>query len=55
MNSGKVLAEGTPKELINSEMVRNAYLGSMFKGDEFDEPTDNDTPQAQSEREALDA
>jgi len=37
LNSGKVLAEGTPKELINSEMVRNAYLGSMFRGDEFDD------------------
>ena len=37
LDSGRVLAEGTPKELINSEMVRKAYLGSMFRGDEFDE------------------
>jgi lipopolysaccharide export system ATP-binding protein len=53
LNSGKVLAEGTPKELINSEMVRNAYLGSMFKGDEFDDPTHPN--QSQKEREPLDA
>ena len=41
LNAGRVLAEGTPKELINSEMVRNAYLGSMFRGDEFDEPIES--------------
>ncbi|MCA9304058.1 MAG: LPS export ABC transporter ATP-binding protein [Phycisphaerales bacterium] len=41
MTSGRVLAEGTPKELINSERVRQAYLGSMFRGDEFD---DHDQP-----------
>ncbi|WP_428389017.1 LPS export ABC transporter ATP-binding protein [Mucisphaera sp.] len=34
---GKLLAEGTPRELINNEAVRDSYLGSMFKGDEFDE------------------
>jgi lipopolysaccharide export system ATP-binding protein len=33
---GKVLAQGTPKELINNPMVKEAYLGSTFKGDEFD-------------------
>ncbi len=37
LDSGRVLAEGTPKSLINSELVRRAYLGSMFRGDEFDE------------------
>ncbi|MBL4591146.1 MAG: LPS export ABC transporter ATP-binding protein, partial [Phycisphaerales bacterium] len=37
MASGRVLAEGTPRELIKSDLVRKAYLGSMFKGDEFDE------------------
>jgi lipopolysaccharide export system ATP-binding protein len=41
MTSGRVLAEGTPKELINSDRVRQAYLGSMFRGDEFD---DHDHP-----------
>jgi len=33
---GKVFAEGTPKEIINDENVKREYLGSMFKGDEFD-------------------
>jgi lipopolysaccharide export system ATP-binding protein len=32
---GKVLAAGTPRELINNPMVRQAYLGHTFKGDEF--------------------
>lgn len=62
LNSGKVLAEGTPKALINDQMVRNAYLGSMFQGNEFDEPSEpnqssppnHSQDQSQSEREALD-
>ncbi len=33
---GKVFAEGTPREIINNEQVRKFYLGSTFKGDEFD-------------------
>jgi len=36
ISSGKVFAEGTPKEIINDERVRQTYLGSTFKGDEFD-------------------
>jgi lipopolysaccharide export system ATP-binding protein len=32
---GKVLAQGTPKELINNPLVRQAYLGHSFRGDEF--------------------
>ncbi len=36
ISSGKVFAEGTPKEIINNEQVRKTYLGSTFKGDEFD-------------------
>jgi lipopolysaccharide export system ATP-binding protein len=38
IDSGKVFAEGTPRELINNEMVRRVYLGSLFRGDEFDAP-----------------
>ncbi len=38
IDSGRVLAEGTPKELINDELVRRVYLGSLFRGDEFDKP-----------------
>ncbi|GJM18931.1 MAG: hypothetical protein DHS20C14_11440 [Phycisphaeraceae bacterium] len=44
IDSGRVLAEGTPKELINDELVRRVYLGSLFRGDEFDQPFDADNP-----------
>jgi len=36
IDSGKKFAEGTPRALINDEMVRRVYLGSLFRGDEFD-------------------
>ena len=36
INSGKVLREGPPRELINDELVRKTYLGNTFRGDEFD-------------------
>jgi lipopolysaccharide export system ATP-binding protein len=36
MDSGKVLREGPPKDLINDELVRKTYLGHSFRGDEFD-------------------
>jgi lipopolysaccharide export system ATP-binding protein len=38
INEGRVLAEGTPHELINNDLVRRVYLGSLFKGDEFEGP-----------------
>lgn len=34
---GKILANGSPKELVRNELVRREYLGSTFKGHEFDE------------------
>ncbi len=37
IDSGKVLREGPPKELINDHLVRRTYLGHTFRGDEFDE------------------
>ena len=37
VESGKKLAEGTPKGLINDEAVKRAYLGNLFRGDEFDD------------------
>ncbi|MEO1583470.1 MAG: LPS export ABC transporter ATP-binding protein [Planctomycetota bacterium] len=37
IDEGKVFAEGTPKALINDQLVRQTYLGSLFRGDEFDE------------------
>lgn len=36
INEGKVLREGTPHALINDPIVRQSYLGSMFRGDEFE-------------------
>ena len=33
---GKVFAEGSPKQIINDQQVRKTYLGSSFRGDEFD-------------------
>ena len=38
IDSGKVLREGMPRELVNDEMVRRTYLGRTFRGDEFDVP-----------------
>jgi lipopolysaccharide export system ATP-binding protein len=37
IDAGKKFAEGPPRELINDEMVRRVYLGTLFRGDEFDE------------------
>ena len=36
LDDGKVLREGTPRELVSDELVRKTYLGHTFKGDEFD-------------------
>jgi lipopolysaccharide export system ATP-binding protein len=36
MDSGKILREGHPRDLINDEVVRKSYLGHTFRGDEFD-------------------
>lgn len=36
ISDGQVYKEGAPRELINDEGVRSTYLGSMFRGDEFD-------------------
>ena len=33
---GKKLTEGTPRAVINDPMVKKAYLGNLFRGDEFD-------------------
>lgn len=37
IHEGCNLKEGTPREIINDAEVREAYLASTFKGDEFDE------------------
>jgi lipopolysaccharide export system ATP-binding protein len=36
IHEGKNLREGSPREIINDPMVRDAYLASTFRGDEFD-------------------
>lgn len=36
IDNGKVLREGTPRELVSDELVRKTYLGHTFRGDEFD-------------------
>ena len=35
IDEGKVIRHGTPKELINDDLVRRTYLGDTFRGDEF--------------------
>jgi lipopolysaccharide export system ATP-binding protein len=37
IDEGKKFAEGTPRELINEDMVKRVYLGGLFRGDEFDD------------------
>ncbi len=36
LDHGKVIGQGTPREIIQNELVIKSYLGSTFKGDEFD-------------------
>lgn len=36
IDEGRVLRQGTPRELVNDPLVRRTYLGSTFRGDEFD-------------------
>ena len=38
IHDGKNLSEGTPREIIKDPVVRDAYLASTFRGDEFDDP-----------------
>lgn len=38
IDEGRKFAEGTPRDLINDELVRRVYLGTLFRGDEFDRP-----------------
>jgi lipopolysaccharide export system ATP-binding protein len=36
IDHGKVLAEGTPAQIIQNEIVKRKYLGNIFDGDEYD-------------------
>ncbi|MHC4065509.1 MAG: LPS export ABC transporter ATP-binding protein [Planctomycetota bacterium] len=38
IDQGRELRSGTAAELVRDELVRRTYLGSTFKGDEFDQP-----------------
>jgi len=38
IDQGRELRSGTPAELIRDDLVRRTYLGSTFKGNEFDRP-----------------
>jgi lipopolysaccharide export system ATP-binding protein len=46
INEGHVLREGTPREIINDELVKKHYLGSLFRGDEFDDSTNPERQRA---------
>jgi len=37
IHEGKNLRDGTPRQLINDPVVKEAYLASTFRGDEFDD------------------
>ena len=37
IDSGRVLREGPPQQLVNDELVKKTYLGHTFRGDEFDQ------------------
>ncbi len=36
IHEGRNLVDGSPREIINDDRVREAYLASTFRGDEFD-------------------
>lgn len=44
IHEGRVIAEGSPRALINDQTVRDAYLGTTFRGDEFDHRPTGPTP-----------
>ncbi|MBN1124370.1 MAG: LPS export ABC transporter ATP-binding protein [Sedimentisphaerales bacterium] len=37
IDHGKVIASGPPRDIIQDELVKRSYLGSTFRGDEFDD------------------
>ena len=37
LDHGRMVSEGTPREVINDPRVREAYTGNLFRGDEFDD------------------
>jgi len=54
IEEGHVLCDGAPRALINDDLVRRTYLGSLFRGDEFDDlplprPPAREAPAEESE------
>lgn len=41
IHDGENLAEGAPRDIVRNPLVRKTYLGSSFRGDEFDERSSN--------------
>ena len=37
IDHGRVIAEGSPAQIVKNELVRKSYLGHTFEGDEFDD------------------
>lgn len=46
IDEGRKFAEGSPRDLVKNELVRRVYLGTLFRGDEFDDAPPPPTPQA---------
>ncbi len=40
IDHGRVIAEGSPAEIVKNELVRKSYLGHTFDGNEFDDTSD---------------
>jgi lipopolysaccharide export system ATP-binding protein len=38
IHEGKKLAEGKPRDIVRDPLVRDSYLGTNFKPEEFDQP-----------------
>src|SRR5580698_7302569 len=43
ITDGRVIKDGTPRQIINDAEVRATYLGNTFRGDEFDPPSTDET------------
>ena len=44
IHEGRNLRDGTPRSIINDPTVREAYLASTFRGDEFDDRPGGERP-----------
>jgi lipopolysaccharide export system ATP-binding protein len=51
LTEGTILASGAPRDLVKDPRVRKEYLGSTFKGDEFDKCDEPGVADAKAERD----